>query len=429
MILSFITKNKYIIIPILINILILLGLLAVVIISGADYHKILLMGDSYYDIAKDFFHGDTLLHKFRGPILPLIYSILLVFPQSIHPFVRLFISMIFSAGTIIILFNITKNYISEKEFLFGCLVFVFNPIYIHWMFRPFPEIYLAFFLGLFILNIVNYYRTDKISFLIYALIAFAISFFIKPVFLFIPILLLLSAVLIKSKKIMAVSLLLLILGIFAYKVQDKITKIEYDSNISHFEKKYEYIHKTLLISESYWVDYVLQTRQFFKPTIQKYKVDYKDGKSLNEYVGDWRENYYQKYPDGNLLFMNLYFIYKEPLLVLQKLLTSPLFFFSMSARPKETFIKLMFSIFSIFLAFLGLKTILKKSKHSKEIILIVSIIIGYISLHMATHAMNRYSLPISPFLYIWGGVPILKFRNRLFGLFRQRTSNITHKYE
>ena len=95
MILSFITKNKYIIIPILINILILLGLLAVVIISGADYHKILLMGDSYYDIAKDFFYGDTLLHKFRGPILPLIYSILFVFPQSIHPFVRLFISMIF----------------------------------------------------------------------------------------------------------------------------------------------------------------------------------------------------------------------------------------------------------------------------------------------------------------------------------------------
>jgi hypothetical protein len=426
MILSFVTKYKYVIIPILINILIILGLLTVVIISGANYHEILLRGDNYYDIAKDFFHGGTLLHKFRGPVFPLIFSILFIFPQSVHPFMRLFISMIFSAGTIIILFNIAKNYISEKEFLFGSLIFIFNPIYIHWMFRPYPEIYLAFFLGLFILNIINYYRTNKISHLIYSLLAFFISFFIKPVFLFIPILLLLSVILIKSRKIMTVSLLLLVLGIFAYKAQDKFTQVKYDSNASNFEKKYEYIHKIFLIGDSYWIDYVLKTKQFFKPTIQEYRIDYKNGKSLDEYVYDWIEKFYQKYPDGNLLFMNLYFIYTEPLLVLQKFLTSPLFYFSMSARPEETFIKLMFSIFSIFLAFLGLKTVLKNSERRKEIILIVSIIIGYISLHVATHAMNRYSLPISPFLYIWGGVPILKFRNKLRGFFRRRTSSIAH---
>ena len=405
---SRVMKNRYVLIPILINIAILLILLAVVIASGASYQNMLLRADSYYTIADEFAHGGSLLHKFRGPVLPLVFSMLFIFPYGMHPFIRLLLSIIVSAGTITVLYNLTKKYITGREFLFGSLIFIFNPVYVHWTFRPFPEIYLALVLGIFIFSVIRYYRESHIGYLCIAVLSFILSFFIKPVFVFIPFFLLFAALLIKSKKIAAVSVLLLILGILTYVAQDEFTKVGYEADASRIDKTYEYAHKTLLISESYWVDYVVRTRQLFKPTLEEYQIEYKDGKSFQEYAQDWFRDFYQKYPKANYISMNLYFIYKEPFLFLQKLILSPFFFFSMSARTSETIMKLAVSILSVILAIIGLNAALRMSKYKKEIILIVFVLIGYASLHLVTHAMNRYSLPILPYLYVWGGIPLVK---------------------
>jgi hypothetical protein len=416
--------KKYVVFVIMANILIVLGLLAVIIISGVDYHELLLMDDGYYEIARDFAHGDTLLHRFRGPVLPLILSTLFIFPKSAHALVRLLISLLFSAGTIVVLFRITKDYIPRKAFFLGSLVFVLNPVYVHWIIRSCPEIYLAFFLGLFIMNIIDYYTTRRITYLVFASATFAISFCIKPVFLFIPILLLISAMLIRSRRMIIVSLFLLTLGFLSYGAQNEFTEIQYNPEASKFERKNDWVHQTLLISDSYWVDYVLKTKQFHKPTVNEYKIEYRDGKSLVEYRDDWIKVFYEKYPEGNLAFMHLYFISTEPLLVLQKLIVSPIFYFSMSARSIETFVKLIFSILSIFLSVLGLRVVCRNSQHKNSIILIVSIVAGFASLHLLTHAMNRYSLPILPYLYVWGGIPLMKFRNQLSELSRQRARGV-----
>lgn len=408
-------RNRYLTVLILIHILVVFGITMYVVMSRMDYHGVLLVGDNYYDIAKEFVRGDTLLHKFRGPVLPLLFSILFVFPESMHPFVRLLISVIFSVGTIILVFSIAREYMSEKACFLGSLIFILNPVYVHWTVRPYPEIFIAFFLAFFISNIINYFRTNKVSFLVHAILAFFVSFFIKPVFLFIPMSLLVAAIVIKSRKAIIISLLLVVVAIFAYHAQDKFTEIRYDSNVSRFERTYTYVHKALLIADSYWVDYVLRTRQFFKPTLRPYTIPYRDNKSLDEYGSDWVKTYFQKYPKGNLVFMNLYFICDKPILVLQKLLISPLFFFSMSARTSETFVKLFFSIVSVVLAAFGLRVVLRTADNRKEIILIGAIVAGYILLHLVTHAINRYSLPILPFLYIWGGVPVVKLINRVCG--------------
>ena len=418
------SRREYFTTLILMHFLVIMTMLLVVIMSGADYRELLLVDDGYYNIAEGFVRGETLLHKFRGPVIPLIYSILFVFPTSAHPFVRLLISLIFSVGTMTVLFEIVKRYLSERAFFLGSAIFLLNPVYNHWVLKSSPEIYLAFFLGLFILNVVYYFETSKIRYLLYACLIFSISFFVKPVFLFIPIFMFFAAILIKSRRFVVVSLFLLILGTCAYGVQDGITKVKYNPSVKRLERKYDYIHKTLLIADTYWVDYVLRTKQFSKSTILGYGVPYRDGKSLSQYSIDWVKDFYKKYPKGSLVFMNLYFVYREPILVIQKLLISPFFYFAMSAREEETFVKLFFSIVSITLSIIGLRRIYRSSENKNEIKLIVSILLGFVALHLVTHTMNRYSLPILPYLYVWGGIPLLWLMSLLSRMSHRRHSSV-----
>ena len=79
-------KNKYLYLVIIIHVFIILGLLVFIVISGLPYYEFMLRGDSYYEIAEKFVHGGTLLHTFRGPIVPAIYSILFIFPCFSHHF-------------------------------------------------------------------------------------------------------------------------------------------------------------------------------------------------------------------------------------------------------------------------------------------------------------------------------------------------------
>ncbi len=406
-------KNKYIFLLISIHILIIISLLLVVILSGRDYRDLLLRDDGYYFIAKQFVQGGSLLHKFRGPVLPLMFSILFIFPEIFHPFLRLGLSLMFSAGMIILLSRITRDYLTEKLFFIGSLIFILNLVYIHWTFRNTPEVYLCFFLGLFILNIINYYRTEKVRYLIYASLVFILTFFIKPVFLFIPIALIVVTIIIKSRRLFIYSSILLFIGFFSYTAQDRFTQVLYDEEVTKAERHFEYVHKVLLVSDSFWIDHVLKTRQFHKGTLHSYEVNFEG----RETTGDWIRNFYEKYPNGNYVFMNLYFIYDKPLLVIQKLITSPLFYFAMSARTVETLVNLLFSIISLTFCIMGLRIIFKNLGHKEELILMLAVVIGYISLHLLTHSMNRYSMPVLPYLYVWGGVALI----RLKGITKKRS--------
>lgn len=415
-------KNIRIISIILIHMLIILSILLYLVLSGKDYQYLLLIDDGYYDLGKAFTNGEQISNRFLGPVLPLIYSVLFIFPYSLHPFLRLMISFIFSIGVIIILYQISKKYISEKQFFWGSLLFILNPIYNHWIVKSVPEIFLAFFLGVFIFTFVNYYITKQIKFIIIALFIFSMSVYLKPSFLVIPFVLIIISLFLKSKRIIIASLLLIILSTSNYIVFNKFTSYKYDNEIAKSDRRIYGVGS--LIYDSFWTDYVLKTKQFHKGTIKKYNAPkgknnkYPFGGSIddieNQTSKKWIKNFFSKYPNSNYLFMNLYFVYSKPLLVLQKILLSPLFYFSMSPTLKETLLSLIISFFSIFLSFLGLKTILKNSRVKYEILLILSIIFGYILLHLLTHAYSRYSLPVLPYLYIWGGIAILRIKEKVF---------------
>lgn len=400
------TKNKTIFLLFSIHGIVMLCIMAGLMLAGVDYKELLIRDDGYYNIAKGFIHGDaSLFHRFRGPLLPLLFSSMFIFPEALHPFIRLIITLLTSLGIIIILYEITKNYLNTKQFFWGSLLFILNPVYIHWTFKSAPEIYLCFLLGLFIYFILQYYETSKMKYILYGLLVYFLSFFIKPVFLFIPIFMFIFGLLAKSKNIVIVSVIFCVIGIGGYKIQGNITAINYNENIPKSERGCDIIYKTYLISESFLTDYMIKTKQFRFQFINEYTIPYKDNKSYVEYTKYWIEQFYNKYPNNGLVFMNLYFIYTEPLLVLQKLAVSPFLYFSMSSRTYETFVKLFISIIFIILSIIGVKKIFvaTKPQEHKEILLILSIVLGYIALHLVSGSHNRYSLPILPYLYVWGG--------------------------
>lgn len=402
------TKNKTIFLLISIHTFVMVLILAGLIFIDKDYNELLLRDDGYYDIAKNFVHNDgSLFHKFRGPLLPFIFSVIFIFPENIHSFIRLIVTLLFSLGIIIITFKITKNYLTIKQFFWGSLIFLLNPVYIHWTFKSAPEIYICFLLGLFIYNVLKYYHTQKIKYLVFSFIFFFLGFFIKPVFLFIPVLIFLFGIFfIKSKRILIISVIFFILGFTGYKIHNKITEIKYEENVPKVKRGYEYIYKVYLIGDSFLTDYLIKTKQFRFPFINEYTIPYKADKFLDDYTKEWLQDFYEKYPDKGFIFMNLYFIVKEPILVIQKILVSPFFYFGLSSRTPETFVKFSFSLFSLILSFLGLKMILKKFEYQRrtEVLLIISVVLGYIVLHLISGCHNRYSLPIMPYLFVWGGI-------------------------
>jgi hypothetical protein len=425
-----IKEKKFLFIIISLHVfIIILGLLSIIILSGKDYNNILLMDDGYYYFANRFITGGSLFHNPIGPGLPLIYSAIFAFPRFLHPFIRLLISLSFSIGTLIILWHITKDYISGTQFFWGSLLVIFNPIYNHWILKSSPEIDLAFFLGLLILLLLKYYKTGAVKYFIYSIFVFFLSIFLKPIFLLIPFLLLLSTIFTKSKKIFVVSIMFILFSFGGYTIFYKITYKTDAQYVGNIKKRVLPYGSTELIWAAFLTDYIIKTRRLHKGTIVKYKTNPYTKKSdiynfggyfydvYNKTARIWVENFFKKYPDSSVLFMNFYFIYNKPLLVLQKLVVSPILFFSLTSRPAETCIMLTVSFFSLLFSILGIRTRLKIAKLKNEIILICFIIIGFSSLYFISHSIGRYSLPILPYLYVWGGIPISKFRvNKFFAL-------------
>ncbi|MCK4763587.1 MAG: glycosyltransferase family 39 protein [Candidatus Aminicenantes bacterium] len=407
--------------------LIILGLLTVIVISGLDYRDLLLRDDGYYRCARQFVQGGSLMHRQFGPLLPLLYSPLFIFPTFLHPFLRVFLALSFSLGTLALLMHIVKDYITGKQFFRGGLFIILNPLYNHWILRSSPEIYLTFLLGLLIFFLVKYSRSGSFRYFLYAAGVFVTGIFVKPAFLLIPFALLLFAILTKSKKMAVAALVFTCTGIGGYALFNRVTAARTNfpgpgqtaspPASRGLKQTYSIYGGDLFIWNTFLTDYLIKTGQFHKGTLTSYKPRpgagiYSSGgyfyEIRNKTARPWIENYFRRRPGGNYLCMNLYFIYDRPLLVLQKLAVSPLLFFSLSGRTAESVLMLFVTLFSLFFALPGIGRALKKPGTKKDILLIVFIIAGFSSLYLTTHAIGRYSVPILPYLYIWAGVTLSK---------------------
>jgi hypothetical protein len=294
-------------------------------------------------------------------------------------------------------------------FFWGSLIFLCSPVYIHWVFKNAPEVYLTLLLGLFILGVVKFYRTGSAKYVVLAIFVFALAMFLKPGFIFIPLFLLIFSVCCKSRRVFVVSLFFMLLSVGSYVMYDRVTRYKYDIEVSK-SQRWAY-GKTAFVENAFWVDYVLRTRQFHKGTLVGYDVSrYGEAGVASR---EWMENFFNEHPESSYFRMTVYFFGEKPLLVLQKFVASPFFYLAMSAKTSETYAKLIFSIIAVVLASLGLRNFLRTHDARKEVILILAIIIGYSFLFLVLHAMNRYSMPILPYLYVWGGITLLGLKRRL----------------
>jgi hypothetical protein len=218
-----------------------------------------------------------------------------------------------------------------------------------------------------------------------------------------------------------------VLSLFSYKgykISTRVSDVEAPAAVVSTDEGSRGGHEDFLIMDSFWTDYIIRTRQFHKGTVLKYKapgssgVKYPFGGSIEDLYSQtsdkWIRAYLEKHPGSSRFAVNLNYIFHEPVMVIQKLVVSPLFFFSMSARPKETYIKLLFSIFAIILAVKGLLLMRRepefKKKSKRDIVLIFAVLFGFALLFFVTHAINRYSYPVLPYLYVWGGIVVLKIK-------------------
>jgi hypothetical protein len=418
-------KLRYLII---INFILITSIVIAAKIFGYDLTKLLLVSDDgYFKLSKSLFEGESIMPNILGPGIPIIYYVIHFFPDTFHPFIRLFISFLFSTGIIIIVHYSLIEYLNKKEIFLGSLLFIFNPVYVQWTIKSCPEIFIGFFLALFIFFLLKTLKTNNLVYFVILCLIFFLSFFIKPVLLLVPFPLLIYSVYLKYKQFITFSLILLIVGVsgfFTYNLNTpKVNSQE------RAEGKYQY-GEYANITHTLWINYVIKTKQFYKNSIKPYKV-YDD---LEQYFpqeqvwlyegfnGEWEFEYaaeryviqyYKKNPQGNVIGLNIRFILDYPGLFIQKLIFSPLFFLGMSAHG--TFVKLLCNLFFITLGILSLRKCINNI-NKKELVSMVGVVVGYSILYLMLYSFDRYALPVLPWLIVWSGYYIARVYDKFLTL-------------
>jgi hypothetical protein len=267
---------------------------------------------------------------------------------------------------------------------------------------------------MFLLFYLKFNAKNRIKHILYAFLFFSLGLLTRPSFLFIPITLLLGCVLFnRSRKLLFTNIALLVFTIIVFGVNNYyLQKSKEEVNIVNIDTgRSVVINQSLILTEI-----ILETKQFHKGTIDSYKIAnnkyalYNKGKGVDYLyfrMQKSEDEYNSMYPDGNLLhYFFTYFKEKPQIVLLNKLIFSPIFFFALSSREIVSYILLITTVIYTILTILGFKLNKKDAFKDKRLILYFLILLGYFLLHWATHSYSRYSLAVIPFLFIWAGIPI-----------------------
>ena len=400
--------KKHIILLIVIHVIIILSLLLISTKYGTsvksvnkDAKTLLLKDDGYYRIAGEFAKGGSLLHNRIGPGMPLIYSPIYLFPESFHPYVRLCLAILFNIGTIILLWFISKNFLSIKEYFVGSLFLLLNPIFIHWTFKSAPDIYMAFFVALFVYFLLKSYDNKKdYKNFPFASIILIFSIFIRPSVLLIPPILIIIGLFIRSKKLLIQSFLLLLLCFIGFSLNRKISNqtgqnmttepVDYTTGIGSF------------INNTYLLDQIVNTKKITKGI----RHNNNDSSLLNwSYRSiEWQNNFIENNPNAGSIDVLFEFIKENPKLVIRKIYLNPIFIFTLAARQIEFYIYLIFTTVTLFFVCLGIYYIKKDEKFW----ILMGVIFGYLLLFIIVHAYSRYSVGILPLISMFAGYGFFK---------------------
>ena len=389
------TRNKYIAILISAHVLIMLALLVIVILLGVDFHKLLLRDDGYYDTAGLLVKGQP-PNSLYGLGYPCLLTVLYLFPVFMHPFLRLLISVLFTCGAIVIVFKIFEKYFTHKEIFWGGLVLVLNPLYLHWMFRSRVEAPLVLLLGLIIFYSQRYLHERRFFDLLFALAFMAISIFTKPVFMLIPFFLACLSLILRSNRVLILSITLAVVSVVAFVGTKKL--------VDNRQKDVDYYQVPSIVGSAFYVDAIVRNRDF---KTQYMYIENEQGDTIRNPRltpgDDWMMNYEKKYGNRNPIMMSLRFATEKPGMVIQQLIVNPFLAFSLSSTESETFLHLVVNLCLMILAILNIAKIRCKSR---VLYVHLAIVFSLYALLVLIHSRGPYFLPIIPYLFVFTGRPL-----------------------
>jgi 4-amino-4-deoxy-L-arabinose transferase-like glycosyltransferase len=364
-----------------------------------------LFGDGYYERGKEIFIGNfsVIFHNRYWPGISFLYSWFNFFPSNLHPYLRIFTSLVFMYGNISIAKTIFSKILNQKEFFWAGIISFSNPLIIHWIIKTTPEVYVTFFLGLVFLLYKKNIQSTNFKSVILLITTLFIAMLIKPVFLVIPFVFLIYAFYIKRRQLIFFFSLIFISVIFIYLLFQPLTRTS--SGMSYGKNDF--------IISVYFTNSIIKSGRYAKETVKRKNNDttsnrFQAQRDANKWV--LSKNYsgsISKVSENTIIFT---FIKENFWHVIRAQLFKPLFFFSLADRVFESYCYLVINSILIFLAFFRIRSWYHLNKQEPTILILV--LLGYSILYWLVYSMNRYSFPVMFYIGFLGGSQFYQLLNQ-----------------
>ena len=368
-----------------------------------------LTDDGYYTCGKLLFQGKiSFLYQSRGPGLYLLFAVFNFFPEYLHPFMRILLTILLMYGNIYFASHIFKKILTKEQIFWGLLIAVFNPLNIHFTIKNTPEVYLTFIMGFVLFYYLKYLESSKLKFILILTAGILAGMIFKPVFFLIPVLMMLHNIFIlKRNKYYFVFSVLIVISISSYFLFQTFTREkEADSNSYGFKD---------ILSRVYIYDAMAKTGEINLGTSEELLKN-GTGKSnyylCFEYYEKWLREYYKDNSVKSESTIATDFTKDNLMKSVLLRVTSPILFFSLTSNTFETILYFFLYGGLIVLSISCIKKIYGNFR--VEISGIVYILLGYAFVFFLTLSYARYSIPLMFFLSMFTGIFFEKYFNRLF---------------
>lgn len=379
---------------------IILFLLARVVDRRLDLPTLLLMDDDYYGIAgKVVMEGGRLDGHSVGPGVPLLYSIIYFFPNSMHHMIRYYLAVACNSLTLLLLFLIVKKLGKDSRIYFlASLIFCLHPIALHWTIKSMPEPVITLLFMLFIYLVVQ----NKLKYWGIAALVFFASIFFRPTVLLVPIPIVALALFQRTCKLAVFGFFLVLLSISGYWINNRI------SSPAPIDRAVDYssgVHEVVM--DAFFVNAVIKSRHF--------NTGAYDAVKGNRSIADM--NYYRWLVNNNTnnsknaCELLVQFIRQNPKLMIKKLALNPIFLFSLSATTKESLLNFVINLVLLILAIWGLSRV----EISKSEQLILAMLVGYFLIFWLCHGYSRYAYGLLPLLSYFASLGFFKAERLIKG--------------
>lgn len=358
-----------------------------------------LMDDGYYTCGKALYEGKiSFLHQSRGPGLYILYAGLNIFPESVHPIIRIVLTILIMRVNIFFAVRIFRKMLTGNQLFWGLVISVFNPLTLHFTIKNTPEVYLTLIMGVIIFGYLRFIDTNKFIFFTLATAGILAGMIFKPVFFLIPIFMLLHNVfIIKNKKYYLPLVVLSLVSFYSYSLFQTYTKLE-------DEKAHSYGFGDIL-ARVYLYDAMMKSGEINLGTSEEIQYSGADKSNYvlcDRYWRNWIEEYKKTNNDAPEYKIALDFTKDNLFRSVLLRITSPVLFISLTSSTTETISYLFLYGWLVILSISCIRKIIKDFR--KEISAILYILAGYAAVFFLTLSYARYSIPFMFFFLIFTGI-------------------------